>query len=599
MQAKKITLIEIGAGALPIITPAPQRLSSWFPIVYVSPDVPPVEGVVPNPVADGVLIEWGAVDQEGVIYIIERGPTAQGPWTEIARVVETRYLYSDGSGQEWWFKITASVRGKPGEGALVPVKPPPTAQEIIDLIEEQNQLGQEMAEGFANQAAQIANLEAALAAAAYDPATAYSPGAVVKWEGGLYYALVETLGNEPSDTTFWQKIGDYSTLAEAVGAQALQLSGHEIRIEQTEESLGVVSERVDGVVVGLGGKADSTALNALSSRVDENEEGISANAEAIQTANSAIAGKASSASVAALTNTVTEQGGKIDANAQALTSVRSSIGGQINLLSDTALLSNWAIVWDSASIGATLARNRYGFAYPYGDSNLSINVPAYSPAGAYVQVRNSRMVPVVVGETYWVQLMYAVADGLTFWLGLDWLDSAGNVVSEGGWDLAGPRSDWPTYAIQIVVPSGVAGVRFWVRTRTTYVTASERLAWFARPMISRGAAGQTSAPPYSGGSAGIDEKFSQVTQSIEARTTVNENGIAEYRASWTMSLDANGRVAGIRSVNNGATSTIDFLFDRVRFVSPGTGRRMEYSDGHFLGYDENNVRRIRLGTWSN
>lgn len=93
--------------------------------------------------------------------------------------------------------------------------------------------------------------------------------------------------------------------------------------------------------------------------------------------------------------------------------------------------------------------------------------------------------------------------------------------------------------------------------------------------------------------------LAQASQALEARTTINENGIAQYRASWTMSLDANGRIAGIRSVNNGITSTIDFLFDKVRFVSPGTGRRMEYSDGHFLGYDENNVRRIRLGTWSN
>lgn len=153
MQARKNTLIDIGAGALPSVTPSAPRRASWFPTIYVSPDTPPVEGVTPEPVADGVLIEWAAVDQAGVVYIIERGPTQQGPWTEIYRTTETRYLYSDGSGQTWFFRITASVRGKPGQGAVVEATPVPTTEQ---LIEQRLKLEKEIADRIAADANEAA-----------------------------------------------------------------------------------------------------------------------------------------------------------------------------------------------------------------------------------------------------------------------------------------------------------------------------------------------------------------------------------------------------------------------------------------------------------
>ncbi|MFG6111118.1 hypothetical protein [Stenotrophomonas nematodicola] len=165
MQARKITLIEIGAGPLPAVTPAPPWRASWFPTIYVSPETPPVDGVTPEPVADGVLIEWEAVNQAGVIYVIERGPTQAGPWTEIHRTTETRYLYSDGSGQTWYFRITATVRGKPGQGTVVEGTPLPTAAQ---LIEQQQKLDKEIADRFEADAAEAAARADGLAQAGLD-----------------------------------------------------------------------------------------------------------------------------------------------------------------------------------------------------------------------------------------------------------------------------------------------------------------------------------------------------------------------------------------------------------------------------------------------
>ncbi|WP_295566234.1 hypothetical protein [uncultured Stenotrophomonas sp.] len=165
MQARKFTLVEIGGSDLPSLSPAAPRYTNWFPVPYRASVVPPVDGVTPNPVADGVLIEWTGVDQEGVIYVIERGPTEQGPWTEIRRTTETRYLYSDGSGQKWWFRITPTVRGKPGASSVVGATPPTTT---ADLIEQQEKLAAETLERMRADAAEATARAEDMAQAAQD-----------------------------------------------------------------------------------------------------------------------------------------------------------------------------------------------------------------------------------------------------------------------------------------------------------------------------------------------------------------------------------------------------------------------------------------------
>jgi len=141
MQARKLTLVEIGVGALPSVSPVAPRFSTWFPVAFKAPAVPPANGVTPTPVADGVVLEWDAVDLEGVIYVISRSESENGPWTEIPRTTETRYVYSDGSGKTWWFQITPTVRGKTGSGTVVGVTPPTTS---TDLAEQQAKLAAEI-----------------------------------------------------------------------------------------------------------------------------------------------------------------------------------------------------------------------------------------------------------------------------------------------------------------------------------------------------------------------------------------------------------------------------------------------------------------------
>ncbi|QDY50405.1 hypothetical protein [Stenotrophomonas maltophilia] len=157
--------MEIGVGGLPSASPVAPRFSTWFPVPFKAPDVPPANGVTPTPVADGVVLEWDAVNLEGVVYVISRSESQDGPWTEIHRTTETRYVYSDGSGKTWWFQITPTVRGKTGTGTVVGVVPPTTSK---DLAEQQAKLAAEISARIQAIADEAAARAAGLAQAAQD-----------------------------------------------------------------------------------------------------------------------------------------------------------------------------------------------------------------------------------------------------------------------------------------------------------------------------------------------------------------------------------------------------------------------------------------------
>jgi len=98
---------------------------------------------------------------------------------------------------------------------------------------------------------------------AYDNATTYALDAIVSYNGGLYQAKGATTGNLPTNTTYWAKIGDYTSLGDAVAGHAAILSDHETRVANTETGLAAeVSDRSTLATQVRGGYAgtDVTAL---------------------------------------------------------------------------------------------------------------------------------------------------------------------------------------------------------------------------------------------------------------------------------------------------------------------------------------------------
>jgi hypothetical protein len=76
-----------------------------------------------------------------------------------------------------------------------------------------------------NQLAQIqGQIDTINAYPTYDNGTTYATDSIVKYSGGLYKAKSSTTGNLPTNTTFWLKIGDYSSLADIVAAHTADIA---------------------------------------------------------------------------------------------------------------------------------------------------------------------------------------------------------------------------------------------------------------------------------------------------------------------------------------------------------------------------------------
>lgn len=455
----------------------------------------------------------------------------------------------------------------------------------------------------------------------------YPVGDFVRREGTLYRSLAENTNVVPgSDPAMWQEIGDYASVGDALAAsismatqnasdiqaEARKLEAVMVRMpagedrlaseasvselaQATSNDLGAMGQRVGSVEARVPEDGQRAASAAQLATVDQaRADGDGALSQRIDQATAQLEGKASAEGLSLLRSEVQDVDERLSATSQALTQVRSTLGNQTNLVSNSALesLSGWSIVWDSGAVGADLVRNRYGFDFPRGESNMSIRIPPYTVPGNYVQVRNSRLMPVDGGRTYWLQALYSLADGLTLAFGVDWFDASGNSQGESNWVVSASGGGWPQFAMPMEAPPTASTARLWFRTQTQYDMPTERLAWVARPMFSEALEGQVAAPHYAPGMAGIDAKYASATQAIETRATQLENGQSVLQASYTWALDVNGRAIGMTSVNNGSIGRIDFVADVFGIVDPNNtgsstfegGRWMTRSGGYLLAH---------------
>jgi uncharacterized coiled-coil protein SlyX len=437
----------------------------------------------------------------------------------------------------------------------------------------------------------------------------YPAGDLVKRNGTLYRALQETTDNPPeSSPTYWEAIGNYSSLGEAVAA-SIDMGNTNASDIETE------STRLDGVVArmptGTGTLATSASVtqeattranadSALSSRTGviearlptgtdtlanearvvtaENasvsrDDAISsrvtvvearmpagtgqlatsasvtdlqtstANADSalssqITAANSRIDGKADSSALNALSSTVTQQGNTITSQGNAITQVKSSIAPNANVISNSGVeadLTDWELGWDSANVRSTLVRDRNGPAYPRGSHNLSVNWPANSVAAgsnAFLVINSTRKTPTFGISRVCLQTIYNLAEG-SMAFGVDFFDSSGAFISGPNETVGSTGAGWTTVFRFYAVPENAATMRAWFRGHVTTASSSERVLWIAHPMLSAATADQTVPPAYSPGMIGIDGKYASATQSLNTRVTTVEGTVTSQSSSIT------------------------------------------------------------------
>ncbi|KUF27284.1 host specificity factor TipJ family phage tail protein [Xanthomonas phaseoli] len=477
-----------------------------------------------------------------------------------------------------------------------------TTEEIRQGFLEAVRRDQELAEELTQQARDLANLQALVEAPEWVDQE-WPAGSIVKHAGGLYVAKQDVpVGTAITDTAFWSYIGQYASLAEAVGAIGVAMQQVTTDVQQIEQELQVVAQTVSGVQSSLAGKADTSAVQAMNTRLTQAENSVTALSQLIGTVQSALSGKADASALQALQTQVTQQGNEVTSLSTALTSVRSQTGGGANLLYNAGWdlsLDGWGIVsdpWGGTSIARGIATINDGW-QPTGMAYLQL----YKNSGAtgYVFVQ-SRDAPVTPGKRYGASCWMASHTAEQVAVRLVWANRSGQEVGVAPihWvSIAGgiTLNEYIRAFASGVAPSDAAFARIQLLSSGN-ASAPYLYSWFIRPMLEELGSAQTVPSSWQPSTAGLDAKYAQVTQSIETRVTTAENGVRSYEASATLALDVNGRVAGWRSVNNGTSATLDFAFDKVRFIGVDAGSgRGEIVNGKIYCYAPNGVQVIAMG----
>lgn len=110
---------------------------------------------------------------------------------------------------------------------------------------------------------------------AYDNATSYVLDDIVSYSGGLYQAKSSTTGNLPTNTTYWTKIGDYTSIGDAVAGHSVILSDHDTRITNNAGAVTAVAGRatvleaaVNSATTGLSTKASVSYVDTATASIN-------------------------------------------------------------------------------------------------------------------------------------------------------------------------------------------------------------------------------------------------------------------------------------------------------------------------------------------
>lgn len=517
-------------------------------------------------------------------------------------------------------------------------------QEILDSFARDQELVQQLqaqAQELASQAQELAGLQSLVDAPEWAQTQAYNKGDFVKWQGFLYSAKQNVPPDtQISDASYWNKIGQYSTLAEALGAVAVQTNQLVTEVGLLNGELDLLASDVSGVKTmlagkaeasavtalttrvtnaenvntaqataisnintALPGKAEATALTALTTRVTSAENTITSLSQSITNINSTLAGKADASALNALQTTVTQQGNLITSQGNAITSVQASTGGGGNILNNSTFevdLSGWSVYYNQDGGASSITRESPGTWIPGGNYALQIQRSQNPNLYGDFVVQSAGM-SVNPGSRY-VSSIYGARQRCNLNVGIAFYDSSDSMISSffsGDINAAGGRliSNYARGFVFAVAPSNAVRVRMLVRMKAPYDNSSQfgPFAWVVKPAINETTAEATIPPAWSPSATAIAFGAAGATSSLSARVTSTENGVNSYYASWNLNLTAGNLITGIRSVNNGTTGTIDFLFDKVRFLAPAGGERMEMSSGNLRAYDAAGTLRAQFG----
>lgn len=306
--------------------------------------------------------------------------------------------------------------------------------------------------------------------------------------------------------------------------------------------------------------------------------------------------EAQASAITALDVRVTDTEGDITALSTAVTQVQVSLAPSPNLVYNPRAANGsngWAFIGTSGGqfaavqefFGKTGSIFRFG---PYA-SGVAIDAGIVTPTATMIPLPSAGGRQFTVSaDMFWHANAGASAPAIQ----IRWYNSSNVEIDTGNRPTvsATATNTWQRRSVTGTAPAGTAYAAVNYRHTSTTTAANAYTAVTNIKMESGNV-----ATPFSD-DATVNNTAS-VTQSLQAQVTTAQSGVTTMFARYTLALDVNGYVSGIRSENTGSTSSFDVLSDNFRILKPGGGARFEYSNGNGRVYDSGNVLRVRWGVW--
>lgn len=183
-----------------------------------------------------------------------------------------------------------------------------------------------------------ATLEDIEAIPVFDSADNYAIDDLVKYDGSLYRCIQATTAPSelPTDTAYWELVGDYASLGEAVAAHAVLLDDHGTRITASEGDITTQAGQITTLQTGLSSAetditANAGAVTAIDTRVTSAEGSIVSQSSAIDaleaSVNNATTGLSTKASTTYVDSAVADEA---SARATAISTLEASLQTDID-----------------------------------------------------------------------------------------------------------------------------------------------------------------------------------------------------------------------------------------------------------------------------
>lgn len=227
---------------------------------------------------------------------------------------------------------------------------------------------------------------------AYVASTTYAANDLVTYNNNLYKAKQSTTGNLPTNTTFWDLVGNYSSISQVVVANAADISAVDTRVTTAEGTISSQQTALSTLQTEMNDTetataSNTTAINGLTTRVTSAEGTISTSSSAITaldtrltTLDNSTNGTvgANTTAITDLDTRVTSAEGTITSQGSSITSLNSSLSG----LTSTVGGNTTSITANATALGALTTRvtNAEGTITTHSSDITSLNTSAAAAA---------------------------------------------------------------------------------------------------------------------------------------------------------------------------------------------------------------------------